>query len=149
MATCAICQQPITVRSQVRVAGTEVVHSACAATGRETAGSRLRRENVDLLERLLRERESAERERVSNASKQRELKMLKMQVETNQAMIRTLMERRDVVRAELDTARQERDQARAELAKVVTTTPDATAVQQAPEDDDAKTRFSLLELDPL
>ena len=36
-ATCAVCLQPIVARQDVRIAGSEVLHRACAASGRETA----------------------------------------------------------------------------------------------------------------
>jgi len=149
-ATCAICQQPIIARHDVRVFGTEVMHRACAISGRQTVAVKQQQEIATLRAELSAARE-AERRAVSEVQRARAAQC--RAEDALRAMTArhadALIVRDEACAAEatagrlLTQALRERDDARSELAKRT------TAHTDAPEDtrDPAVIRASLLELD--
>lgn len=152
-ATCAICLQPIVARNDVRVFGTEVMHTACARSGRETIGTRLQQENATLRSNLVEAQELARRLEADWATVRRN------DSARSAAALRVVEQHladaivdRDAARAAENTAGRfltqalrERDEARAELARR-TPAPDVSPPVED-ERDATEIRFSLLDLD--
>ena len=147
-ATCAVCALPVVTRDDVRVSGTEVMHRVCAASGRETIGWRLQRENADLQVKIA---QLEGRQARIEATQQH----LVTQLENAQNTATQLREEHagfgrqfDRVQTVLVQVTRERDEARAELAKRSASNPEpAPAEREKQHQDDTVVRFALLELD--
>ena len=142
-ATCAICQQPIVTRQDVRVSGTEIMHRSCAAAGGETIGWRQGKEIADLRRQLVQAQESAARA-IASQREQRE------QWRSTTNVLSDLVRAHEETTAALATVTRERDTLRSELAKrPVVQQPSEPPPTQEEYGKDAEVRFSLLELDPV
>lgn len=144
-ATCAICQQPIIARNDVRVSGTEVMHRACAMSGQETVGSRQSREIADLRVALATAREGARQQLIFHQKQVH-------RAERAEREIAEAIADRDAARAAeaaadrlVTQALRERDEARTQLAQRT----QALDVSPSSEDsrDATEIRFSLLDMD--
>lgn len=152
-ATCAICLQPIVAGNDVRVFGTEVMHRACASSGRATVGTRLQQENAKLRSDLVEAQERARRLEgdwaiVRKNDSVRSAAALRV---VEQHLFEALGDRDAARAAEATTGRlltqalRERDEARAELARR-TQAPDVSPPAED-ERDATEIRFSLLDMD--
>ncbi len=164
MATCAVCLTPITSPQRFVIDGTEVLHRACAL-----------RQHITILQRAQQDLAAARHAEASAQSRELEyrakiatLEYLNQKLgsdETDIATVRrdlrVIMRHSAILRTERGQAIAERDAARRELAlhQTIAAAPVATApaadssaqeaLPERPGRDDAETRFSLLELDPL
>lgn len=151
-ATCAICLNPIVARNDVRVFGTEVMHRACAMSGRETIGQRQERELAEMRCALVTAQEGERRQSVAlHQERRRAMNSQRAAVLADERLDNAGAERDEAVsrqvRAEMerDAALRERNVARAELVKR-TPAPDSTP-STADDSNASEIRFSLLELD--
>lgn len=157
MATCAVCQQPIANLTRMRVAGSEILHVACARSGQQTIGAR-RQQDIARLEAELaterRRRHEAELEvgRARNALRKVESsvaideqrhadELAQLAGARDRALADAARARGEAAAAtrQADEAIRERDAAVADAAR--------PATAEHTSGDDASVRFSLLEFD--
>jgi hypothetical protein len=163
MATCAVCQSPIVEPQRFVIDGTEVIHRACARSGRFTV---LQRAQQDLATARHAEA-TAHRREIEHRSKIAILEGKVRAQETDLERVRrdhrVLLRQFGITRTERDGAVLERDAARSELAlhQTLAMSRAATAAPESPlaaveakvvpeaegELDPTEKRFSLLELD--
>ena len=146
---CAICLQPLDAGGKFLIAGTEVVHRACAATGRRTRGQILeegyRNALADLQHartRLHNEEGRRRREADSHASRQ---KALRDHLEAYHRAEIELLERALASALQPPAAQNSARETRVEVSTTERgdtppTTPDTPDTR-----DDTEVRFSLLE----
>jgi hypothetical protein len=139
-AECSICGGSISSQARFVLSGTEVMHSACARSGRDTALQRLR-QKVATLEIVASSAERLERE---NAHLRREMSSIE---HAHRERVSRLERTHS---AELSRVTAERDAARTEAAlhQALGARPGLTApVEPTDTRDASEVRFSLLELD--
>lgn len=173
MATCAICQQPLTREQGIAIAGSETFHKACVRQHgiSNSVVARLRARLAELETAAVRTQEDLRRRLDEVTSKLKEVARSKVELEQRmQDMHRVendlALKKLELasVRSELRTARdelrqsedlsielaQERDAARREAALHQLLAQQAPVQKSTPEHDErdaTEVRFSLLELD--
>lgn len=128
MATCAICRGPVLRGERFLVDDTEVVHRACASSGRPTLNWQLRNE--------------LEQQRVATAQRDGRIVTLETSLGAAQTATRTTRTALTAQQAEVRRLQQEVQRLTAELATRRTEPPQT---HDTPDLDGAATRFSLLE----